>query len=107
MRTLGIHSTEPFPLRVGCAAAHSNGVNQANFRPIDKPMERVVSHSYFETCGRESVRERLRKSASIIVGMAVAAFFLGFVTTVTLTPKATIAGQSDIFSGRLVRDVAL
>ena len=70
-------------------------------------MERVVSHSFFEICGRESVREQLRMSAVMVVGMALGAFILGFVTTVTLTPKATIADQGDVFSGRLVKDVAL
>ena len=70
-------------------------------------MERVVSHTVIEICGGESVREQLRMSATLVVGMAVAAVILGFVTTVTLTPKATIADQGEVFSGRLLSDVAL
>lgn len=66
-----------------------------------------MSHTFFEICGRESVREQLRMSAIMVVGMALGAFILGFVTPVTLTPKATIADHGDVFSGRLVRDVAL
>ena len=66
-----------------------------------------MSHTFFEICGRESVREQLRMSAIMVVGMALGAFILGFVSPVTLAPKATIADQGDVFSGRLVRDVAL
>ncbi|ARN80060.1 hypothetical protein [Methylocystis bryophila] len=66
-----------------------------------------MSDNFFEKCGRDSVREKLRLSALMVVGLALGAFILGFMTTTTLTPKATLAGHIDVFSGRLVTGLPL
>ena len=65
-----------------------------------------MRHSFFAICGRESVREQLRMSAIMVLGMAIGAFILGFVTPINLTPRATIADHDTAFSGRLVSGVA-
>jgi hypothetical protein len=69
-------------------------------------MEKFVTHSFFEICGRESVREQLRMSVIMVLGMAIGAFILGFETPINLTPRATIADHDAAFSGRLVSGVA-
>ena len=52
------------------------------------------------------MREPLRTSAVMVLGMAVGAFILGYATPFNLTSNAMTAHRDDIFSGRLVSDVA-
>jgi len=69
-------------------------------------MEKSMTESFLAICGRESVREQLRMSAIMVLGMAIGAFILGFVAPINLTPSATIADHNAAFSGRLVSGVA-
>jgi len=65
-----------------------------------------VSQTFFAMCGRESVREQVRMSAIMILGMAIGAFILGFVAPIDLTPRAAIADHDAVFTGRLLSDVS-
>jgi len=65
-------------------------------------MERDVSHTFFAIRGRHAVREQLRMSAIMALGMAIGAFVLGFTTPISLTPRAMIVDHDAAFSGRLV-----
>jgi hypothetical protein len=56
--------------------------------------------------GLDSMRETLRMSVIMVLGMAMGAFIPGYATPVHLTPKAMIADHDDVFSGRLVRGLA-
>jgi hypothetical protein len=69
-------------------------------------LEELMSNTLIAIRGLDSMRETLRMSVILVLGMAVGAFILGLATPLQLTPKAMIADQGDAFSGRLVTSVA-
>jgi hypothetical protein len=72
----------------------------------DVAMEDFMSNTLIAIRGLDSMRQTLRMSVVMLLGMAMGAFILGYATPVHLTPKAIIADHDDVFSGRLVTGVA-